>query len=251
MTLLEAPQNTALPPAPRAGRPARVERGGATGGALVVGPRDQAEAGPVNWLAHVFLLLGIGLLTIIVIETINIATHFPAIGPFVTVSEGLRRFGYYAGIVLYSNSARTLTGFALLAGGVLIGRAARREAWDRSVRATGLVMGGVSIVYFCTCVLLILPLGSPAYALRTMLPPLWAAVPILLVTGAALMGAGFLMASRLSAQRESFKLRAGEKVGGAGRPAPDARLPGTPGAPKPGDATASSFGVERGGGAED
>jgi hypothetical protein len=62
-----------------------------------------------------------------------------------------------------------------------------------------------------------------------MLPPLWAAVPILLVTGAALAGAGYLMASRLSSGREklSFWPSRSEDEGGkrsdaaaAGGPAP-------------------------------
>lgn len=253
VALVEKPKNSALPPPARLAAPARAGRHAGGDGVLFVGHEDAAEPVRVHWLAHVFLILGLGLLTIIVIETANIASHFPEIGPFSTASEGLGRAGYYFGILLYTNSARLLTGFALLAGGVLTGRATSPDRWDRAVRATGLVMGGLSIAYLVTCVLLILPFGSPPYALRVLLPPLWASIPILLVAGLSLLGAGFLMASRLSRQRKGLSLRKGARVEDAGAGTAGARATGPR---KPGPAGMSSVpvkssGAEHGGGAAD
>lgn len=170
--------------------------------------RDDEGKRPVNWLAHVFLVLGIGLLLICVIDIANAARHLPAAGPITSAAEALRRMGYGAGIVLYTSSARVLTGFALVAGGVLTSRMSDDgSGWDRAIRVAGLVMGGVSVVYFVTALLIVIPFAPAPYALKPMLPPLWAALPVLLITGGSLLGAGFLMAARLSRERESFLLQ--------------------------------------------
>jgi hypothetical protein len=248
--LIDRQQNSALPPPPRATSPIRRQEHGSVGRTLLLGEAEDDEPGRVNWLAHVFLILGVGILFISVIEIANLARHFPAMGSFETASEGLRRAGYYSGILLYTNSVRLMTGFALLAGGVLTGRAAHPDNWDTAVRATGLVMGGLSIAYFITCVLLILPVGSTPYELRVLLPPLWAAVPVLFVTGGALLGAGFLMASRLSRQRESLSSRFSRK-GKASKKAAGSPT-GLPGAGAgTGPAPVKSYGAEREGGVTD
>lgn len=196
-------------------------------------PRAPEAAGArrsPNWLAHVFLILGTGILLVTVIEMINTAKHFPAVGAFVSPGQGVKSIGYYLGVLLYTSSVRLLTGFALFAAGLLTGRTSvTGEAWDRSLRATGLAMGGISVLYVIDAAVLALPITAAPFVLRAMLPPLWAAVPILLVTGAALAGAGYLMASRLSSGRErlSFWPSRREDEGGkrsdaaaAGGPAP-------------------------------
>ena len=167
---------------------------------------------PINWIVHVFIILGMGILLVSCLEMANTAAHFPVLGPFSTLGEGLRRAGYYFGLLLYTGSVRLMTGFALLSAGFLIARRALdRPGWDKAVRATGLVMGGVGIVYLLTLLDLILPLGSPPYTLTALLPPLWAAAPILMVTGVALVGAGILMATRLSSERKRLSLPASWK----------------------------------------
>jgi hypothetical protein len=133
-------------------------------------------------------------------------------------------------------------------------RAAHPDNWDRAVRVTGLVMGGLSVALLFTCVLLSLPFGSAPYELRVLLPPLWAAIPVLFVTGCALLGAGFLMASRLSRQRESFSSRLARREK-ARKVAPDA----TGGRPSgvlrasagTGPVPVKSYGAEGEGGATD
>jgi len=160
---------------------------------------------PINWIVHVFILLGMAILLLTCLEMINTSAHFPVLGPFSTVGEGLRRAAYYFGIVLYSSSVRLLTGFALLSAGFLIARRAiERPGWDKAVRITGLVMCGVSIVYLLTALGLLLPSGNPPYSLTALLPRLWLAVTALVITFAALMTAGFLMATRLSSERVSL-----------------------------------------------
>jgi hypothetical protein len=174
----------------------------------------------VNWLAHVFLILGLGLLVICGFEMVNAARHFPTLGPFSTASEGLRRLSYYAGVLLYTNCARILTGFGLFAGGVLISRITEEgRGWDRAIRVTGLVMGGIGIVYLLIAMLVAIPFAPPPYGLRVLLPPPWAAVCILLTTGAALLGAGFLMASRLSpsVKGEALSRRLWHRAGTSGK----------------------------------
>lgn len=160
---------------------------------------------PVNWLAHVFLILGSGLLLICLVDMANSANHFPAVLPMASAAEGTRRVGYYLGILLYTNSARVLTGFALASGGVLSSRMTGRDGgWDRGIRGMGLCMGGTSAIFFLAALLLVLPLGRVPSILEAMLPPLWAAVPVLSITGAALLGAGYLMAARLATEKESM-----------------------------------------------
>ena len=193
----------------------------------------------INWIVHVFIILGTGILIVTCLEMANTGAHFPAVGPFSTLGEGLRRAGYYFGVVLYTSSVRLMTGFALMSAGFLIARRSiARPGWDKAVRATGLVMSGVGIVFMVTALDLILPLGTPPYALTAVLPPLWAAVPILVMTGVALFGAGYQMATRLSNEREKLSLRMGDRAGRvercANRQAADPReqLPGerSPGA---------------------
>jgi hypothetical protein len=66
------------------------------------------------------------------------------------------------------------------------------------------VMCGLSIVYLVTALGLLLPLGTPPYALTGVLPPLWVAIPALTIAGVALLGAGYLMATRLSSERQAL-----------------------------------------------
>lgn len=160
---------------------------------------------PVNWLTHVFLILGSGLLLICLVDMANAVKYFPAVGPVASAAEGTRRAGYYLGILLYTNSARVLTGFALAAGGVLSSRMTGKEAgWERGIRGMGFCMGGASAIFFLAALLLVLPLGRVPSILEVKLPPLWAAVPVLSITGAALLGAGYLMAARLATEKESM-----------------------------------------------
>ena len=172
----------------------------------------------INWIVHVFIILGTGILIVTCLEMANTGAHFPAVGPFSTLGEGLRRAGYYFGVILYTSSVRLMTGFALMSAGFLIARRSiARPGWDKAVRATGLVMSGVGIVFMLTALDLILPLGTPPYALTAVLPPLWAAVPILVATGVALFGAGYLMATRLSSERKKLSLRFGDRAERAAR----------------------------------
>lgn len=227
------PARTPNPVAHEPDRQAAVE----TAAARVAEPVKK-EARTPNWLAHVFLILGLGVILICVVEMLNSVRHFPTLGPFATTPEGIRRAGYYLGILLYANSARLLTGFALVSGGVLTSRMSEDgSGWDRAIRVTGLIMGALGIVYALAAVLLAIPFAQAPYALQVLLPPLWASVPILLITASALFGAGFLMASRLSQEREGFVLRL-RRGGGAG-------AAGT------GDARVKSYGTERGGGVAD
>jgi hypothetical protein len=177
----------------------------------------------VNWLAHVFLILGLGLLVICAFEMVNAAMHFPTLGPFSTVIEGIRRGAYYVGILLYTNSARILTGFGLFAGGLLVSRiTSEGHGWDRGIRLTGLVMGGIGIVYALTALFIAIPFAPPPYGLRVLLPAPWAAVCILFAAGAALFGAGFLMSSRLSARPggEAVSRHVWHRAGTAGKETP-------------------------------
>ena len=159
----------------------------------------------INWIVHVFIILGTAILLVTCLEMGNTSAHFPVVGPFSTVGEGLHRASYYFGVILYSSSVRLLTGFALLSAGFLIARRSiARPGWDKAVRATGLVMCGLSIVYVVTALGLLLPTGTPPYALTAILPPLWVAVPALAIAGVALLGAGYLMAARLSSERQTL-----------------------------------------------
>lgn len=163
--------------------------------------------GAREWAGRVFLILGIGLLLICVAEMANTAWHFPAMGRVFTPSQALRLAGYYLGILLYTNSVRMLTGFALVAGGVLAVRLS--DDWSgrqTATRGVGLAMGVVSIVYALVCLLLVLPFGRAPYSLKALVPPLWVSVPVLLVTGGALFWAGFLMAYRLGRGQERPEL---------------------------------------------
>jgi len=159
----------------------------------------------INWIVHVFIILGTAILLVTCLEMGNTSAHFPVVGPFSTMGEGLHRASYYFGVILYSSSVRLLTGFALLSAGFLIARRSiARPGWDKAVRATGLVMCGLSIVYVVTALGLLLPTGTPPYALTAILPPRWVAVPALVIAGVALFGAGYLMAARLSSERQTL-----------------------------------------------
>ena len=196
----------------------------------------------INWIVHVFTILGAAILLVTCLEMGNTSAHFPVVGPFSTLGEGLRRASYYFGVILYSSSVRLLTGFALLSAGFLIARRSiERPGWDKAVRATGLVMCGLSIVYLVTALGLLLPLGTPPYALTAVLPPLWVAIPALLVAGVALLGAGYLMATRLSSERQT--LASGLKAF-SGRTARRARRRADS---RPGAAGAASEGADEGG----
>jgi hypothetical protein len=236
---VESANPSALPartPRPNAAEPVR-QATETTPAGRAVEPVHKEQRSP-NWLAHVFLILGLGVILICVVEMLNAIRHFPALGPFSTTGEGVRRAAYYLGILLYANSARLLTGFALVSGGVLTSRMSEDGGgWDRAIRVIGLIMGAVGIVYALAAVLLAVPFAQAPYALQVLLPPLWASVPILLITAAAMFGAGFLMASRLSQERERFVLRL-RRGGGAA-------AAGT------GDARVKSYGTERGGGVAD
>ena len=72
---------------------------------------------PINWIVHVFIILGFGILMVTIFEMANTAAHFPTLGPFSNLGEGLRRAGYYFGVILYTSSVRLMTGFALMSAG--------------------------------------------------------------------------------------------------------------------------------------
>lgn len=167
---------------------------------------DEEEAPRVDWLAHVFVILGAGVLIMTLFSMLDAANRFPTIGPFATPGEGIRRLGYYAGVLLYTNSARILTGVALFAAGALIGKGGpdTRGRWESAVRWTGFTMGIVGLAFIITTIFIVLPLGPPPFALQGMLPALWAAVPVLLAGGLALIGSGYLMAARLSPRPRSL-----------------------------------------------
>jgi hypothetical protein len=193
------------------------------------------EARTPNWLGHVFLILGLGVVLICVVEMINSIMHFPTLRPLATAPEGVRRAGYYLGLLLYTNSARLLTGFALVSAGVLTSRMTEDgSGWDGAIRVTGLAMGAIGVVYALTAIILAIPFSQAPYALEVILPPLWASVPLLLIAGAALIGAGFLMASRLSRESVGFGIRPRRGRGSEAAGTDAARV--------------KSYGTERGGG---
>ncbi|MHB8894029.1 MAG: hypothetical protein ACYC99_02475 [Candidatus Geothermincolia bacterium] len=163
-------------------------------------------------LTHVLLILGGGLLLVCVVDMISAASRFPETGAMAGAGGVIRAAGYYFGILLYTNSARILTGFALVAVGVLAGGAPGGSGgYDKATRVTGQVMAGVGALYVLTAILLAIPFGRPPYGLVGLLPPLWAAVPILLIAGVAMFGAGFVMATRARRRRErTVRRRGGE-----------------------------------------
>jgi hypothetical protein len=248
------PDPGAVRPAGARGRAGRPAAGSARHTQTSKSPAAPPGTATVNWFAHVFFIIGLAVLLVSLLEMINTVKHFPALGPFSTAGEGLGRAAFYAGILLYTSSTRIMTGFGLLAGGVLYGRTAQNGmGWDRAVRISGLVMGGFGAAYLLAALCLLLPFGASPYLLRTLLPTLWVAVPILLVTGAALAGAGYLMAARLATRRGSLRGRSNrERPGTAVEGDGDSRGYFSPGRnAEPTVARAQPFGAERGGGGAD
>jgi hypothetical protein len=178
----------------RAGsRPARRERRGRQ-----PAQEDRTRA----FVAALLVVLGGGILLIALLEAVNNALNFPGAGINPTVAEGLKRLGFYLGNLLYTSSVRVLTGFALVSTGLLIspeGTILDQRAARRIRRAVGLTMGGVAVLCLLSSLLLVIPFGGGNLIWKNLLPSLWAAVCIILVTGAALLFGGYLLVFKVNA----------------------------------------------------
>lgn len=147
-------------------------------------------------LPVILLLLGSGILLVTLIEAANSALEFPPIAGS-SAADGLKQVGYYMGNLLYSGSVRTITGFAVIAAGLLLrpeGPFADSDTNNRAVRGAGLVMGITGVACFVAIFLLLLPVGTSSLMLKGMLPSLWAAVCIIGAVGVSLLAGGYMMA---------------------------------------------------------
>ncbi len=174
----------------------RAERGDVTH--QTGGPSPPRPGAGETALPALFLVFGCGILLVTLIEAVNNAFGFPGLGGAATAADAVKRVGYYLGNLLYISSVRGMIGFALLGAGLLLenGRLFADRAFSRVARrVTGFAMGAVAALCFVASLLLLLPVGTGTLVLTNLLPPLGAAVPILLVMGAAFSGGAWMMLS--------------------------------------------------------
>ncbi|MBU1671621.1 MAG: hypothetical protein ABH877_02685 [bacterium] len=186
---------SALPtgPAPPPGRPdlpepVPAERGPSVPAATGSGGRDTLQA--------VLLVLGTALLLITVVEVMKTISALPDAGPTSSFAEMLKRAGYYIGTLLYTNSARSLTSVAFIAAGLLVNRPwpfRDEERWRSAGLAMGWAMWAVAALCLADVVLLLIPGGAQSSLVGSLLPPLWVAILVILVLGAALLVAGGIL----------------------------------------------------------
>ncbi|MBM3957890.1 MAG: hypothetical protein FJ313_07550, partial [Gemmatimonadetes bacterium] len=157
------------------------------------------ESAAVRVLPTVLAVAGAAVLAITFIDMARAAGGL--LGQGAGFSSGsLRRTGYLLGGVLYSGSVRLLTGYALLALGMML-RPPRpfgtRSASQRGLQVTGALMGVTAAGCMVAAALLIIPGGGPAaLSVKSSLPSLPYAVPVLVVLGLSLMWASYLTGAR-------------------------------------------------------
>jgi hypothetical protein len=142
------------------------------------------------------LVFGCGILLVTLIEAVNNAFGFPGLGGAAGAADAFKRVGYYLGNLLYTSSVRGMIGFTLLGAGLLLetgGLFAEREFSRIARRAAGFLMVAVAALSLIAALLLLLPVGAGTLLLKNLLPSLGAAVPILIVMGAAFTGGAWIM----------------------------------------------------------
>ncbi|PKQ27590.1 MAG: hypothetical protein CVT63_07170 [Candidatus Anoxymicrobium japonicum] len=179
-------------------------------GTVAAGDLERRDAN--SFLERVFMIFGAGILIVCVFEMANQTKGMGRIVLAFSKNFGLKCVvkcvGYWFGALFYTNSARIITGFALFCVGLFFAsRLPHHESRDRAARLAGVIMGSVGILYLCVCVLLVAPQKNVPVELTALLPSLVYAVPVLLVTGVALLVSAFFMSQWLSGERFSWEVR--------------------------------------------
>lgn len=140
-------------------------------------------------LSLILVIIGCSLLVLSVVEMVRAASQFPGEVSRVAVTGEMKRMGYYVGNLMYVNTARVMVGLALATAGIIVdgGPFAGKNLQQNAARLMCLVLFAVGALYLVGPILIAIPGESPTVVIRGLLPSLYFAIPVLIISGLSLI----------------------------------------------------------------
>lgn len=179
------------------------------------GRKPESRASIVPALVAV---LGCAVFAVALIEMARAAHGMVGIAGATLTTGMFKQLGYFLGGALYPSTFRFFLAFALLFLALFNDPPLpfrNHRSWERSVLACAVAMAVTGAAFVVSAVLAVMPDGVMTLALKNVLPSLWWALPVMLLSGGTLLWGGYYVATRAVERRGTRKTRAGPARGAA------------------------------------